>query len=247
MATKKQKLEETNDSEEIDPKIQKVLEEMETIQKELDAIEKRKEKELIQIEINHQKERRPISQKRNQIAEKIPEFWAKTFQHHPILRDLLTPNDIQLLKYLKELDVETLDSQNSFRLTLKFRENEFLEDLTLWKEIRFHPDEETEPQISGSDIKWKPGKSWLTDPESSPKEGNKRPAEEMQGFFAFFTDDSNEDIDPIELAGLLKDEIWTDPIKFYRDEEDLHDDEDNFEPEDDQEDDAQEEGQEDDE
>eukprot|EP01099_Mayorella_cantabrigiensis_P001497 TRINITY_DN1658_c0_g1_i1.p1 TRINITY_DN1658_c0_g1~~TRINITY_DN1658_c0_g1_i1.p1 ORF type:complete len:266 (-),score=105.68 TRINITY_DN1658_c0_g1_i1:75-800(-) len=211
MATKKARLE--SESTEVDPTFEKILEEMEKIQNQMDEIQKKKEQELIAIECNHQKERRPIYQRRNLLCEKIPNFWSTAFQNHPVLKSLLAKNEIQLLNFLKELDVETLDTKNSLRVTLKFNENPFLQNLTLWKEIRYQ-DSDDEPVITASEIKWNPGMD-LTQNGSSNKEEEE--SDEIQdSFFSYFqSSDDGHDYDPTELALIIRDELWADPVPHY--------------------------------
>jgi len=109
------------------------------------------------------------------------------------------------------LNLSTL--KNSFRITLKFNPNDYLQSLTIWKEFRFS--EEGEMTTSSSELKWKPGKD-LTKKNPSNK-GNKREIEQLDySFFSFFGQEETSDLDPQEMASLLKDELWSEPLKYYR-------------------------------
>jgi len=236
MSSKRSRTEEPEDvdelPQEIDPKVQKILDEITPIESEITELEKKKERQILELELKYSKELLPLSKKRNQLAEKIPNFWLTTFEHHPILSASLTDEDKQLLTFLKEFDVEVLDAQNSYRITFKFRDNDFLQTTTLWKEFTF--DENGSSTSRSSEVKWKPGKD-LTVRNQSGSTGKKRAAEEIEeieSFWNFFTTSQELPFEQ-ELGSVLKDEIWAQPVRYFK--EPVHDGDDDDDDEDDEE------------
>jgi template-activating factor I len=70
---KKQKLE----SEET------LLEEIDTCQNEIDALNENASEEILKIEQKYNKLRKPYYDKRSVIIEKVEKFWLTTFINHP--------------------------------------------------------------------------------------------------------------------------------------------------------------------
>ena len=223
MSTKRSKTEATTEQEaEIDPKIQKILDEVDPLQHQIEELERKKEKQMLELELKYSKELLPLSRKRNLLAEKIPNFWVTTFEHHPLLRASLTDEDKKLLAYLKEFDVEILDVHNSYRITFKFRENEFLQTNILWKQFIF--DEGGNVTPTSSEVKWKAGKDLTARNAASGKK--KRPAEdieEVESFWNFFTSPQEIPFEQ-ELGTVLREEVWPNAIKYFK--EPLDDDDD---------------------
>lgn len=79
MATveKKAKVENNEEREE------KLLEEIDSCQNEIDALNEKASEEILKIEQRYNKLRSPFYEKRNEIINKVPNFWVTSFINHP--------------------------------------------------------------------------------------------------------------------------------------------------------------------
>jgi template-activating factor I len=99
----------------------------------------------------------------------------------------------------------------------RFDKNEWFENDVLFKE--FHMTDEGASTVC-SKIKWKPGKNLIS--------SNAEPSEDHpSSFFVWFTEDDPED----ELANVIREEIWPDPLRYFNvsDEDDEQGSEENGE------------------
>ena len=79
MATveKKAKVENNEEREE------KLLEEIDSCRNEIDALNEKASEEILKIEQRYNKLRSPFYEKRNEIINKVPNFWVTSFINHP--------------------------------------------------------------------------------------------------------------------------------------------------------------------
>eukprot|EP00898_Chlorokybus_atmophyticus_P004624 jgi/Chlat1/5162/Chrsp33S05037 len=206
-------------------------------QEELEQINDKSSDEVLAVEMKWNAVKKPLYQKRNEIIRNIPEFWLTAFACHPVLGDLLLDEDHQILSYLEELIVdESPDMSSGYKITMKFREdNPYFEDRELFKEVRYS--DSGEPETVGTKPQWRPGKVatalWcfggcchdillskyvgpclqdITKPPDDFK-GNKRAYSQLS-FFSWFTRGLRKG-DEDEIADIIKDDLWQDPLKYY--------------------------------
>jgi template-activating factor I len=213
---KKQKLEQEGSGDhegQEDP----LLKEASAIQDELDKLDTEENEKVLELTKQFNARKKPHIQKRTEALQKIPNFWHRTFLHHDLLAGLLTEQDEDVLRYLSSLEVEEAeDVKSGFKITLTFNKNPYFSNSTLWKQYSIN--EAGDMKITASTIEWK-GK----DP-TKPKGGkggeksNKRSYadsdEEEPSFFCWFAETEEGGVD--EVAEVIKDEIWTSPLRFYQ-------------------------------
>ncbi|KAG6476715.1 hypothetical protein ZIOFF_065962 [Zingiber officinale] len=113
---------------------------------------------------------------------------------------------LQILKYLVSLDVEDFkDVKSGYSITFNFSPNPYFEDTCLTKTYSF---DEGTTNINGTTIKWKEGMarilyffSWFN--ETQPK-----------NLAEGFSD---------EVAEMLKEDLWPNPLKYFNNEIDEED------------------------
>ena len=242
--TKKLKVAE-NLEDSIDGELVLSIEKLQEVQDELDKINEEASDKVLEVEQKYNEIRKPVYDKRNDVVKSIPDFWFTAFMSHPALCDLLNVEDQKIFKYLGSLDVEdNKDVKSGYSITFNFNLNPYFENAKLTKTFTFL--EEGTTKITATPIKWKEGNG-LPNGLDHDKNGNKRARIDIS-FFSWFSDcEQKDDVDEIhdEVAELIKDDLWPNPLTYFNnelDEEDVDseaDDEEN--DEDDSEDDDQEE------
>ncbi|KAK8471304.1 hypothetical protein PHAVU_003G190800 [Phaseolus vulgaris] len=218
--TKKLKIAE-NLEDTIDEKLILSIEKLQEVQDELDKINEEASDKVLEVEQKFNEIRKPVYDKRNEIIVKsIPDFWFTAFMNHPALCELLN-----------------LEDQKNFN------PNPYFENTKLTKTFTFF--EEGSTKITATPIKWKEGKG-LPNGVNHDKNG-KRGRIDIS-FFTWFSDsEQKDDTDEIhdEVAELIKEDLWPNPLTYFNnefDEEDFDDEADDEEKdEEDQEDDDDEE------
>ena len=242
--TKKLKVAE-NLEDSIDGELVLSIEKLQEVQDELDKINEEASDKVLEVEQKYNEIRKPVYDKRNDVVKSIPDFWFTAFMSHPALCELLNVEDQKIFKYLGSLDVEdNKDVKSGYSITFNFNLNPYFENAKLTKTFTFL--EEGTTKITATPIKWKEGKG-LPNGVEHDKNGKKRARIDIS-FFSWFSDcEQKGDMDEIhdEVAELIKDDLWPNPLTYFNnelDEEDVDseaDDEEN--DEDDSEDDDQEE------
>ncbi|XP_046388713.1 protein SET-like [Ischnura elegans] len=196
-----------------DPETRIALEEIDLCQKELDSLNERCSEEILEVERRYNQLRKPFYDKRNDVIQRIPKFWATAFVSHPELNYLMEEEE-DLLQFLTKLEVEEFDDiRSGYRIKFHFEENPYFENDILTKDFYLSKTPASECTV----IKWKEGKEpkELTKPKevvggSSP--GRKRAAE-RRAFFDWYTDNNSPTVD--EIAEVIKDELWPNPLHYY--------------------------------
>ncbi|GAB2289638.1 NAP1- protein 2 [Dionaea muscipula] len=244
VADKSKKLkvaDEENNHEEIDGDIVLSIEKLQEIQDELDKINEKASDEVLAVEQKYNEIRKPAYEKRNDIIKSIPEFWLTAFLSHPALMEFLTDEDQKIFKYLSSLEVEdSKDVKSGYSITFNFNPNPYFEDAKLTKTFTFLDEGTT--KVTATSIKWKEGKG-IPNGVANDK-GNKRPHVE-ESFFTWFTESQPKDnIEELhdEIADIIKDDLWPNPLTYFNNDADEED----FAGEEEEEDDDDEEGQADD-
>ncbi|CAA3013829.1 NAP1-related 2-like [Olea europaea subsp. europaea] len=180
------------------------LEKLQDFQNELDKVNEEASDKVLEVERKYNEIRRPVYVRRNEIISSIPDFWLTALLSHPSLCDLLSEED-----------------------QMKFKPNPFFENTKLIKTSKFYNGGPT--KITGTKIDWKEGMG-SANIRSDEKKGNKRPPS-TESFFSWFSETQLEDAGEglhDEVADIIKEDLWPDPIKYLynvADDEDSEEDE----------------------
>ncbi|XP_059299903.1 NAP1-related protein 2-like isoform X1 [Lycium ferocissimum] len=219
---KKQKVEEEKN---IDEKLFLSVEKLHEIQNELEKINEKATDEVFEIERKYNKIRKPVYDKRNDIINSLSDFWLTAFLSHPVLGDLLTEQDQKIFKFLSSIEVEdSKDVKLGYSITFNFKPNPFFENSKLSKTYTILEDGST--KVTATTIKWKEGKG-IPKGVVQEKKGKKRSHAE-ESFFTWFSevnkkDDSDDDEKEVldiqdEVAEIIKDDLWPDPLTYFSNE-----------------------------
>ncbi|KAE9353024.1 hypothetical protein PF008_g5185 [Phytophthora fragariae] len=217
---KRQRTDDNKPSEAEQEKLQKVLD---SVQKVLDSVQKVDEelekenvlqaKEVLVIETKYNAKKRPAYVKRNKLLVEIPHFWKQVFVNHPLVGNYLTEDDEVLMDFLETFDITFVGDDGSFKMEMTFKENPYFSPTTLWKQVKFSEDEE-EVEVTASELTWKEKAEMTEESEKFP-------------FFQWFVStDGDQDV-----AEIIKEEIWKNPVQFYMMDEDEDEEEEEGEEE----------------
>ncbi|CAL5370646.1 unnamed protein product [Camellia sinensis] len=236
---------EVEDSDHIDTELVLSIEKLQEVQDQLEKVNEEASEKVLAVEQKYNETRRPVYVKRNEIIKSIPDFWLTAFLSHPALGDLLSEEDSKIFKYLDSLDVEDFkDLKLGYSITFDFKPNPYFEDSKLMKTFTFLDEGTT--KITGSNIKWKEGMG-AANGVNHEKKGNKRPPSD-ESFFRWFSETQPKDIVEglhDEVAEIIKEDLWPNPLKYFNneaDEDDSDGDEEDEEKGDDDEEDDDDEG-----
>lgn len=212
------------DSDHIDEKLVLSIEKLQEIQDELEKVNEEASDKVLEVEQKYNEIRRPVYLKRNQIIQSIPDFWLTAFLSHPVLGDLLTEEDQKIFKYLVSIDVEDFkDVKSGYSISFTFSPNPYFEDTKLTKAFSFADDGTT--NMTGTTIKWKEGME-LANGDAQEKKGTKRPFTE-ESFFSWFGETQPKSMSEVitdEVADIIKEDLWPNPLKYFNNEADEEDD-----------------------
>lgn len=225
---KKLKAADKNDeenAEQIDGDLVLSIEKLQEIQDELEKINEKASDEVLEVEKKYNEVRKPVYDKRNEIIKAIPDFWLTAFLSHPALCDLVTEDDHKIFKHLTSIEVEdSKDVKSGYSITFNFSPNSYFEDTKLTKTFTFLDEGTT--KVTATSIKWKEGNG-VPNGVDNDKKGNKRALTE-ESFFSWFseTQQSDEDIHD-EVAEIIKEDLWPNPLTYFNNEADEEDFEEN--------------------
>ncbi|KAL8604344.1 hypothetical protein ACOMHN_028107 [Nucella lapillus] len=239
---KRQKLDQPTDggdgseSEDVtEDELQKALEGIDSMQNELDKLNQKANQEILAVEQKYSKRRQVFFNERNAFIDKIPNFWVLSLLNHPQIAPVVNQKEKECLQYLSKVQVDVVeDIKSGYTLTFKFKTNPFFTNEVLSKE--FHLDQRGQPCSKSTVIDWKDGMDFtkLPKPAPVPGKGNKRRALQ-QSFFPWFLDNTDPSMD--ELAEVIKDDLWPNPLQHYLDSSDRDLSENGYSDEDDDDDD----------
>ncbi|KAF8060324.1 NAP1-related protein [Scenedesmus sp. PABB004] len=197
------------------------LEAAEAAQYELEQINDEASDRVLAVEQEFNKRRRPAYGARGAALSRIPGFWKKVLMVHPIVRNVVTEADLDVMDYLVDVDVEDFaDIKSGFRVRFAFApSNPYFANTELVKELRFGDDASL--AVTGTDIQWRPGMEPAPeeeDEEGSPRAGDKRgaPAGNQYSLFSLWFASGEGVQSHDDIADVLKDDIWPDPLRWYR-------------------------------
>lgn len=201
-----------------DPTVAKVLEQVENIQHEICNLNEKASEEILKVEQKFNKLRRPHFEKRNNLLKGIPNFWLTSLANHPIIAPMIDcQEDVDCLHYMINLDVEEFeDIKSGYRLKLHFVENPYIANDVIVKEFQVVSSEEIVSSSTPIEYKNTPeGKNLKQVVETSIEEfrRHRNTDQRHQSFFAWLVEPSDSGID--EVADILKDQIWPNPLDYY--------------------------------
>ncbi|KAH8740586.1 hypothetical protein FG386_002168 [Cryptosporidium ryanae] len=199
-----------------------LLVELEEVDSNLMELDKECAKEQMIIQRKFDEKKKPIFEKRREIIEKIPKFWAKTISKHPVFIENMQDEDIDILEHLKDIELDdNLDDEGSYRIKLTFDDSvsKHMEPSVLVKHVVFQDGAETVKEFTK--IKWKSespksriSKRLLN--EGSGKEEDDLSDSEIFSFFDFFTDEINGD--GIDIGDIIRRDIYHSPLFYFCDD-----------------------------
>lgn len=102
--------------DELDENIRQALTDIDDAQRELDSLNEKASKEILQVETKYNKLRKPFYDKRATIIERIPNFWVNAVINHPQISMLIDEEEEDCLHFLNKLEVEEFENvENGFR------------------------------------------------------------------------------------------------------------------------------------
>ncbi|XP_055698815.1 protein SET [Phlebotomus papatasi] len=209
---KKAKTEDGNSRQEMNEEESEALEHIDACQNEIDALNEKASEEILKVEQKYNKLRKPLFEKRNQIIKRIPSFWVTAIVNHPQISSILEEEEEECLHYLEKLVVEEFDDiKSGYRLKFFFEKNPFFENELITKEFCLGSSDG--PTSTSTTITWREGRDLLKALQFKPAGNRRKRNLEFKSFFDWFTDNS----DPIndEIAELIKDDLWPNPLQYY--------------------------------
>ncbi|CAN0068215.1 unnamed protein product [Lampetra planeri] len=188
---------------------QKALEEIDACQNEIDALNEQASEEILRVEQKYNRLRKPHLEQRSELIRKIPNFWLTAFLNHPQISPLIDETDEEAFHHMTKLEVEEFeDIKSGYRIKLHFAENPYFENDIVTKE--FHLGSAGKPVSQSTPIRWKAGMELTRQHPPADTKGRKRG---HSSFFMWFGDHNDPTSD--EVAEVLKDDMWPNPLQYY--------------------------------
>ena len=93
VASKKARVEDTVEEQDFDKETQSALEEIDSCQNDIDAMNEKASEEILKVEQKYNTLRRPFFDKRNEIIKRIPKFWLTAFINHPQISGIIEEDE----------------------------------------------------------------------------------------------------------------------------------------------------------
>jgi len=217
---KKARIDESVEERDFDEETQKALEEIDANQNEIDALNEQASEEILKVEQKYNKLRRPFYDKRNDIIKRIPKFWLTAFINHPQITAIIEEDEEDCLQYLNKLEVEEFeDIKSGYRIKLYFDKNPYFDNDILTKE--FHLGSSGDPASQSTPIQWKESMDLAAKfaqrtaaAQENAKSGSRKRGHQQQAtFFTWFCDNGDPSDD--EIAEVIKDDMWPNPLQYF--------------------------------
>lgn len=189
------------------------LEAIDSCQNEIDALNETASEEILKVEQKYNSLRKPFFAKRNEIIKRIPSFWVTAIVNHPQISGILEEEEEECLQFMEKLEVEEFeDIKSGYRIHFYFDENPYFDNKVLTKEFNLGSSGET-PVSTSTAIKWKPDRDLTKMLPKKAMANRRKRGLEYRTFFDWFTDNN----DPIndDIAELIKDDLWPNPLQYY--------------------------------
>ncbi|GMT22036.1 hypothetical protein PFISCL1PPCAC_13333 [Pristionchus fissidentatus] len=197
------------------------LEAVDKIQSELDAINDQAGDEILKIEQKYNNLRSPVYARRTEVIKGVANFWGTAFINHPQLSAFVAEIEEPFIAHINSVEVEDFeDIKSGYKIKLHFNPNEYIENDVIVKE--FHLAAEN-PFTKVTPITWKAGQNLLAQIAD-----NRHP---VPGDSLTFTEWLVETGDPTmdDVAEIIKDDLWPNPVQYFLVPDVLDDDEDDEE------------------
>merc|ERR1712086_1033610 len=176
--------------------------------------------EILKVEQKYNLLRRPFFEKRNSIIGRIPKFWLTAFINHPQISSIIEEDEEDALQYLDRLEVEEFeDIKSGYRIKLYFDKNPYFDNDILTKE--FHLGSSGDPASQSTPIQWKESMDLAAKfaqrtaaAQENAKSGSRKRGHQQQAtFFTWFCDNGDPSDD--EIAEVIKDDMWPNPLQYF--------------------------------
>lgn len=205
----------------MDPKVAKALDSVETIQAELFKLNEKASEEILKVEQKFNQLRRPHFEKRNESLKDIPNFWVTTLANHHVIAPMLeSDQDEGCLHYLTTLDVEEYeDIKSGYKIKFSFAENPYISNEVIIKSFTIFSSEDMRSSSTAIEFKNTPQGNLLRQvvERSVANFRNTRhqmPGQTQSSFFAWISEPCELNGND-EIAEILKDQIWPNPLEFF--------------------------------
>ncbi|GAB1609888.1 protein SET-like isoform X2 [Argonauta hians] len=205
---------EAEESRDFDSETQKALEDIDSCQNEIDALNEKASEEILKVEQKFNKLRRPFFDRRNELIKKIPNFWVTAFVNHPQISVILDEEEEECLHYLNMVEVEEFeDIKSGYRVKFHFSPNPYFSNDILCKE--FHLATTGDPASKSTAINWQDGMDLTkkVQREQIIIGDRKRKHQPNRTFFTWFLD--NKDPSADDIAEVIKDDMWPNPLQYF--------------------------------
>jgi len=173
-------------------------------QEELEKLHQEATNEVLAVEQKYSKLKKPLFEKRDKELKHIPGFWSTAFQNHPVIAQLMMELDQQILSHVTELEIEDLeDIKTGFKISMRFSENEFFSNDLLVKTLKYDLSK-GDAKTECTEVNWKPGQE--------------EKVTDASNLFMWFTATESLDDGPDEVASQIKDSLYMDAIRFFKNE-----------------------------
>lgn len=199
---------------------QDILESVDRLQTEIDTLNEEASEEILLVEQKYNKLRKPHFDQRNSLIAQIPNFWITAFVNHPQISHILTEEEEECLHYLNKVEVEEFeDIKSGYRIKFHFQTNPYFDNPVLCKEFNLSAADDVNavPVSISVPVQWKDEEMDLTKgvPQELPPGQNGQSGLRVphQTFFTWYLDNADPATD--DVAEIIKDDIWPNPLQYY--------------------------------
>jgi len=170
-----------------------------------------------------------VYDERGKLLKSIPKFWFHACTSHPILAKQLNSKNRDIFdEYLSSIEVEdNQDVSSGYSITFNFEDNPYFHNPSIANSLTFHKGKVKE--VKATTIQWKEEKSM---PNVARRRWNDGLVHEQSSydlsFFNWFHSrkEKNELKYGDQLADLIKNKFWIDPLKHLVETDENEDEED---------------------
>jgi hypothetical protein len=208
---------------ESEAKLSDNIQTLDDLQAQIDDLNQQASDEILKVEQKYNKLRQPHLQKRAELIKQIDGFWLSAMLNHNQLSSLIDEDEVDALQYLTQVDVQEFeDIKSGFKISFHFAsdKNPYFQNEVLTKTFRINQSGDT--SCESTPIAWKDGKNLLKKDsvnaggDTSDSNARKRAhgADELsESFFGWYKDATGSFAG--EIAEIIKDEIWANPLHYY--------------------------------
>ncbi|XP_060039505.1 testis-specific Y-encoded-like protein 2 isoform X1 [Erinaceus europaeus] len=196
-------------------KIECVLQALENIQLDLEAVNIKAGKAFLRLKRKFIQMRRPFLERRDLIIQHIPGFWVKAslldlncslhqFLNHPKISILISQRDEDIFRYLTNLQVQDLRHISmGYKMKLYFQTNPYFTNMVIVKE--FQCNHSGRLVSHSTPIRWHRGQE--------PQAHRQKNQDGSHSFFTWFSNHSLPEAD--RIAEIIKNDLWVNPLRYY--------------------------------